>query len=88
MTLLQERQHKKCEKLETAVHEDEALFFQEMYTLMEQNKVGTYFNKYIKSFYVFGLHSCLLCFVHIRNFKINFVILQVFIKCINVWKFD
>lgn len=39
LTLLQERQHKKCEKLETAVQEDEALFFQEMYTLMEQNKV-------------------------------------------------
>lgn len=39
LTLLQERQQKKCEKLESAVHEDEALFFQEMYTLMEQNKV-------------------------------------------------
>lgn len=39
LTLLQERQQKKCEKFEAAVHEDEALFFQEMYTLMEQNKV-------------------------------------------------
>lgn len=39
LTLLQERQQKKCEKLEGAVQEDEALFFQEMYTLMEQNKV-------------------------------------------------
>ncbi|CAG9766397.1 unnamed protein product [Ceutorhynchus assimilis] len=38
LTLLQERQQKKCERLEGAVREDEAMFFQEIYTLLEQNK--------------------------------------------------
>ncbi|CAH1958196.1 unnamed protein product [Acanthoscelides obtectus] len=38
LTLLQERQQKKCEKLENAVREDEALFFQEVYNLFEQNQ--------------------------------------------------
>ncbi|XP_018570969.1 exocyst complex component 5 [Anoplophora glabripennis] len=38
LTLLQERQQKKCEKLEAAVREDEAMFFQEIYNLLEQNK--------------------------------------------------
>ncbi|CAG9813813.1 unnamed protein product [Phaedon cochleariae] len=44
LTLLQERQQKKCEKLETAVREEEATFFQEIYTLLEQNKqaIGTF----------------------------------------------
>lgn len=39
LNLLQERQAKKCERLETTVREDEATFFQEVYNLMEQNKV-------------------------------------------------
>ncbi|KAF7265194.1 hypothetical protein GWI33_021387 [Rhynchophorus ferrugineus] len=38
LTLLQERQEKKCERLEATVREDEAIFFQEIYTLLEQNK--------------------------------------------------
>jgi hypothetical protein len=38
LTLLQERQKKKCERLEAAVREDEALFFQEIHNLLEQNK--------------------------------------------------
>nr|XP_023030240.1 exocyst complex component 5 isoform X1 [Leptinotarsa decemlineata] len=38
LTLLQDRQQKKCEKLEMAVREDEAMFFQEIYNLLEQNK--------------------------------------------------
>ncbi|XP_060520245.1 exocyst complex component 5 [Cylas formicarius] len=38
LTLLQERQEKKCERLETSVREDEALFFREIYNLLEQNK--------------------------------------------------
>lgn len=38
LTLLQERQQKKCERIESAVREDEAMFFQEIYTLLEQNK--------------------------------------------------
>ncbi|KAJ8975924.1 hypothetical protein NQ317_014884 [Molorchus minor] len=38
LTLLQERQQKKCEKLEGVVHDDEAMFFQEIYNLLEQNK--------------------------------------------------
>ncbi|KAH1007040.1 hypothetical protein HUJ04_004322 [Dendroctonus ponderosae] len=38
LTLLQERQQKKCERLESVVREDEAMFFQEIYTLLEQNK--------------------------------------------------
>ncbi|CAH1958200.1 unnamed protein product [Acanthoscelides obtectus] len=40
LTLLQERQQKKCEKLENAVREDEALFFQEVYNLFEQNQLS------------------------------------------------
>jgi hypothetical protein len=42
LTLLQERQKKKCERLEAAVREDEALFFQEIHNLLEQNKVIIY----------------------------------------------
>ncbi|CAG9859830.1 unnamed protein product [Phyllotreta striolata] len=38
LNLLHERQQKKCEKLEVAVREDEATFFQEVYNLLEQNK--------------------------------------------------
>ncbi|KAJ3648998.1 hypothetical protein Zmor_020762, partial [Zophobas morio] len=38
LTLLQERQKKKCERLEAAVREDEAQFFQEIHNLLEQNK--------------------------------------------------
>lgn len=38
LNLLHERQQKKCEKLEVAVREDEATFFQEIYNLLEQNK--------------------------------------------------
>lgn len=39
LTLLQERQKKKCERLEAAVREDEALFFQKIHDLLGQNKV-------------------------------------------------
>ncbi|XP_044265704.1 exocyst complex component 5 [Tribolium madens] len=38
LTLLQERQKKKCERLEAAVREDEALFFQKIHDLLGQNK--------------------------------------------------
>ncbi|KAL1514248.1 hypothetical protein ABEB36_003535 [Hypothenemus hampei] len=38
LTLLNERQQKKCEKLESIVREDEALFFQEIFALLEGNK--------------------------------------------------
>ncbi|XP_030759414.1 exocyst complex component 5 [Sitophilus oryzae] len=38
LTLLQERQEKKCERLESTVRDDEAMFFQEIYNLLEQNK--------------------------------------------------
>jgi hypothetical protein len=44
LTLLQERQKKKCERLEAAVREDEALFFQEIHNLLEQiNKLLIHF---------------------------------------------
>lgn len=36
---MEERQQKKNERLEGAVREDEAMFFQEIYTLLERNKV-------------------------------------------------
>lgn len=39
LTLLQERQQRKCERLEAAVREDEAVFFQEVQKLQEDNKV-------------------------------------------------
>ncbi|XP_066143418.1 exocyst complex component 5 [Euwallacea fornicatus] len=40
LTLLEERQQKKSERLEAVVREDEAMFFQEIYTLLEQNKLS------------------------------------------------
>lgn len=38
LTLLQERQQKKCERLETVVRQDEMIFFQEIQALQEKNK--------------------------------------------------
>ncbi|KAF5297093.1 hypothetical protein FQA39_LY02673 [Lamprigera yunnana] len=41
LTLLQERQQKKCERLETIVRQDEIIFFQEVQGLQEKNKGNT-----------------------------------------------
>ncbi|KAF2882433.1 hypothetical protein ILUMI_23752 [Ignelater luminosus] len=38
LTLLQERQQKKCERLESAVRQDQVVFFQEIQALQEKNK--------------------------------------------------
>ncbi|KAB0803903.1 hypothetical protein PPYR_00873 [Photinus pyralis] len=38
LTLLQERQQKKCERLEAVVRQDELVFFQEIQALQEKNK--------------------------------------------------
>lgn len=40
LTLLQERQQKKCERLEARVQDDEALFRKEIHSLQDSNKVG------------------------------------------------
>lgn len=40
LTMLQERQQKKCERLEQAVREDTLVFYQEVQTLQEHNRVG------------------------------------------------
>lgn len=42
LKLLQERQQKKCESLESIVREDEAVFSQEVHKLQEENKVIKY----------------------------------------------
>lgn len=39
LTLLQDRQQKKCERLEAAVREEEMVFRQEVQQLQEKNKV-------------------------------------------------
>lgn len=39
LTLLQERQEKKCERLEAAVRDDETQFRRDIYDLQDDNKV-------------------------------------------------
>lgn len=40
LTLLQERQQKKCERLEARVQDDEAIFRKEVHSLQDSNKVA------------------------------------------------